>query len=223
MSAAEVVVDPPPWKAIVEETSKIIVENYGKITFHKKPNFAAIFFQQCPINVMRNATMELIAKTHKSIASIKDGDSAIQIHKILVELDEWLDIHSSEVIKEVSSATVSQNTWDKCFKVAVYQSLPKKIAALDTLFCLRSPESDKRKALIDAGVRKLFDKEATFKNGIHWMKTFNLNDLKEAQFDNIVYKSITFGHEKLLKRTLETFDEKLRCVRLLDDCLKRAE
>uniref|UniRef100_A0A914YCF9 3'-5' exonuclease domain-containing protein n=1 Tax=Panagrolaimus superbus TaxID=310955 RepID=A0A914YCF9_9BILA len=213
----------PPWKVLVEETSNKIKENYGKILFQKPQNFVALFFQQCPLNEMRMATMELITKTHKLITSIKDGDSANQIQKILLNFDEWMDVTSDEAVKEAMSATVSQHTWDNCFKIVVYQKLSKKIAVLDLLFCIRSPESEKRKALINAGVRKLLDKEATFRNGIDWIKTFELNNLKEAQFDNIVYKSIIYGYEKLLKRTLEKFDEKLRCVRLIDQCLKRAE
>uniref|UniRef100_A0AC34F653 3'-5' exonuclease domain-containing protein n=1 Tax=Panagrolaimus sp. ES5 TaxID=591445 RepID=A0AC34F653_9BILA len=187
------------------------------------------FFSRCAAESLRYATLELIVKTHKSLSTIKDTDYNKTIGKIVNKFESNLKEKDKEFVDEVVSAKVSQSTWEyawkRCFEI--FSKRKKKVStfssSINQLFHIREPETDRRKALINGSVRKLLDNDKTFGNGIRWINCFNLETLKEEQFENILYNSFIFEKGRaFVNQLFSTPEDKLRSLKILDDCFARA-
>uniref|UniRef100_A0A914YJC2 Uncharacterized protein n=1 Tax=Panagrolaimus superbus TaxID=310955 RepID=A0A914YJC2_9BILA len=204
--------------------------------FHISDSFGGLstcmseYYSIYPAESLRNATMELIIKTHKSLSTIKGADHKVTTGNIVCRFEKFLKEKDEEFVDKVLSANVSQSNWEcawkRCFEVFAHRK--KKVStfasAIDQLFHIGEPENGKRETLINGSVRKLLNNEETFRNGVKWINRFKLETLKEEEFEKIFYNSFIFENGRAcVSHLFISHEDKLRGLQILDDCFARAD
>uniref|UniRef100_A0A914PMC8 Uncharacterized protein n=1 Tax=Panagrolaimus davidi TaxID=227884 RepID=A0A914PMC8_9BILA len=185
--------------------------------------FLTVTQSEYPIKSLRTATMELIIKTYNTFFTWKDVDCFIE--HILNRFEMLLE---GEKIDNVDSAKVPRNTWvdafEICFKTTLQKKSGKSLLTLDQLFHIREPETNDRKAFIYESIRQLLKNEKTFKKGIQLIVSFDMKILKEEEFENILFYSFIYAKGRSVTANFfASFEDKLRCLQILDDCFARAQ
>uniref|UniRef100_A0AC34GCE4 Uncharacterized protein n=1 Tax=Panagrolaimus sp. ES5 TaxID=591445 RepID=A0AC34GCE4_9BILA len=207
----------------VEEIRDICVND----SFDEFSTCMTEFYSNCPAESLRYATLELIVNSHKHLTLYKGIDYKRAIDRISTRFDKVLKDKDAKFLKNLYSKRIPDVTWEyawkRCFEAVSHKKVSSFSSSFDKLFQTREPETDKREALINNSARKLLGDEDTYGNGIGWIRSFDLETLKEEQFQNILYNSFIFEKGRVFVSHLFTSQEdKLRCLKILDDCFARA-